>query len=99
MIPLAADTVSRDDTILQRRLFEAMSFAGSSTEDLARPDRSWRVLESIGVYADGFVRRAPFITTPAFTYFHSATSSFRARAMIAVFLYRPPFWVTRAMNH
>jgi hypothetical protein len=35
MIPLAADSDPRDETILQRRLFEAMSFVGSSTEDLA----------------------------------------------------------------
>ncbi|MES0039783.1 hypothetical protein NKJ74_32040, partial [Mesorhizobium sp. M0046] len=34
MIPLAADSDPRDETILQRRLFEAMSFVGSSTEDL-----------------------------------------------------------------
>ncbi|MDP9810081.1 hypothetical protein J2W42_002942 [Rhizobium tibeticum] len=39
------------------------------------------------------------MTTPAVTYFHIATSSFRARAMIAVFLYRPPFWVIRFLNH
>jgi hypothetical protein len=34
MIPLAADSDPRDETILQRRLFEAMSFVGSSIEDL-----------------------------------------------------------------
>jgi len=34
MIPLAADSDPRDETILQQRLFEAMSFVGSSTEDL-----------------------------------------------------------------
>jgi hypothetical protein len=33
------------------------------------------------------------------TYFHSATSSFRASATMVVFLRRPPLWLTRSLNH
>lgn len=99
MIPLAADSDPRDETILQRRLFEAMSFVGSSTEDLPGPIGPGRLLKSSSVYADGVVRAAPSMTTPVFTYFHSATSSLRASATIAVFLYRPPFCMTRVLNH
>jgi hypothetical protein len=36
---------------------------------------------------------------PAVTYFHSATSSFRASATMVVFLRRPPLWLTRSLNH
>jgi hypothetical protein len=39
---------------------------------------------------------APSITTPAVTYFHSATRSFLARAVIMVFRSRPPFCATRS---
>lgn len=34
---------------------------------------------------------APSITTPALTYFHRATTSFRANAVIITFFRRPPF--------
>jgi len=42
---------------------------------------------------------APSITTPAVTYFQSATSSFRASATIAVLRWRPPLRLTRSSNH
>lgn len=42
---------------------------------------------------------APSMTTPALTYFHSATSSLRASATIVAFLRRPPFCFTRSLNH
>src|SRR5665811_559892 len=42
---------------------------------------------------------APSMTMPAVTYFHSATSSFRASATMVVFLRRPPLWLTRSLNH
>jgi hypothetical protein len=41
---------------------------------------------------------APSTTTPALTYFHSATSSLRASATIVVFLRRPLFCLTRSLN-
>jgi len=41
---------------------------------------------------------APSITTPALTYFHKATTSFRAKAVIITFFKRPPFWATRSLN-
>jgi len=40
---------------------------------------------------------APSMTTPALTYFHSATSSLRASAIIVVFLRRPLFCLTRSL--
>src|SRR5712692_9835996 len=39
------------------------------------------------------------MTTPAVTYFQSATSSFRASATIVVFLRWPPLRLTRSSNH
>ena len=42
---------------------------------------------------------APSMTTPAVTYFQSATSSFRASATMVVFLRRPPLRLTRSSNH
>ena len=42
---------------------------------------------------------APSMTTPAVTYFQSATSSFRASATMVVFLKRPPLRLTRSSNH
>lgn len=41
---------------------------------------------------------APSMTTPAVTYFHSATSSFLARATMVVFLRRPSLRLTRSWN-
>ena len=41
---------------------------------------------------------APSITTPALTYFQSATSSFRASATIVVFCRRPPLRLIRSLN-
>ena len=38
------------------------------------------------------------MTTPGFTYFHSATSNLRASATIALFVIRPPFDWTRAVT-
>ena len=43
-------------------------------------------------------KTAPSISTPALTYFHSATSSFRARATIVDLRSRPPLRATRASN-
>jgi hypothetical protein len=41
---------------------------------------------------------APSITTPALTYFQSATSSFRASATMVVFRRRPPLRSLRSLN-
>ena len=41
---------------------------------------------------------APSMTTPAVTYFQSATSSFRASATIVVLRRRPPLRLTRSWN-
>ena len=41
---------------------------------------------------------APSITTPALTYFQSATSSFRASATIVVLRRRPPLRLIRSLN-
>jgi hypothetical protein len=45
------------------------------------------------------LRTAPSGTRPVLTYFHSATSSLRARATIMVLRPRPPAWRTRSTNH
>jgi len=42
---------------------------------------------------------APSMTTPNVTYFHSATSSLRARATIVGFFRRPSLAATRCLNH
>ena len=41
---------------------------------------------------------APSMTTPAFTYFQSAISSFRASATIIVLRKRPPLRLVRSWN-
>jgi hypothetical protein len=42
---------------------------------------------------------APSITRPRVTYFHNATSSFRANATMIVLFRWPPFRWTRSLNH
>jgi hypothetical protein len=79
--------------------FQAMGILGSSTrirQDRSGPGRFEKLLS--------FRRQAAFITapsmmTPAVTYFHSATSSFRANATIITFFMRPPLRLTRSLNH
>ena len=51
------------------------------------------------VYRQAAIITAPSMMTPAITYFHSATSSFRASATMVVFLRRPPLRLTRSSNH
>jgi hypothetical protein len=77
----------------------AMAVCGSST--WIRQDRSspGRIEESVSVYRQDAFITAPSMTTPAVTYFHRATSSFRAKATMVVFLRRPPLRVTRSLNH
>src|ERR1700730_5390882 len=50
------------------------------------------------IYETAFIT-APSTTTPAVTYFQSATSSLRASATIVVLRRRPPLRLTRSLNH
>src|SRR6202030_2599846 len=49
-------------------------------------------------YRQAALIMAPSITTPALTYFQSATSSFRANATIVVLRRRPPLRSIRSLN-
>ena len=51
-----------------------------------------------GTYRQAGLIMAPSITTPALTYFQSATSSFRASATIVVLRRRPPLRSFRSWN-
>jgi hypothetical protein len=64
----------------------------------ARIDRSWEISELVDRHCHAVFITLPSMTTPAVTYFHSATSSFRASATMALFFMRPPFDWTRPLN-
>ena len=51
---------------------------------------SWGLRDWLGAYRHAVFVTAPSMTTPAVTYFQSATSSFRASATIVVLRRRPP---------
>ena len=55
--------------------------------------------DSVNVPCQAAFITAPSMTTPAVTYFHNATSSFRASATMVVFFRRPPLCLTRSSNH
>src|SRR5580700_3330677 len=59
---------------------------------------SWGLRDWLGVYRHAVFITAPSMTTPAVTYFQSATSSFRASATIVVLRRRPPLRFTRSWN-
>jgi hypothetical protein len=96
-IPLAAGGAQEDGTILNSG-FWAMVFGGSSTW-IRQDSRSWKI-KKFGQrsHQTAFIM-APSMTTPAATYFQSATSNFRASATMAAFLRRPPLRTTRSLNH
>jgi len=95
-IPLAADKGSGRD-----RPFFATAFQGQARKRFVPPGsaRNDQFLEdlqnSVRVMHQAVFMTAPSMTTPALTYFHSATSSLRASAIIVVFLRRPLFCLTR----
>ena len=60
---------------------------------------AWRRCDCQAAINSGFLSSASSMTTPAVTYFHSATSSLRASATIVRFLKRPSFCCTRSLNH
>ena len=97
-IPLAAGRAQEDETILESGI--------QAKRRSVRPPgsaRTDRVLEDCRIRFDGYDQAAfitaPSMTTPAVTYFQSATSSLRASATIVVFLRRPPLRLTRFSNH
>jgi hypothetical protein len=65
-----------------------------------RPDRSGPGIlgKPLRVFGQAAFITAPSTTTPVATYFHSATSSLRARATMVVFFMRPPSRLTRSWN-
>lgn len=69
---------------------------GSAEADQAPVER-WKSNLRSGGYT--VFMAAPSITTPLVTYFHRATSSFRASATIVTFLARGPSRRTRSWNH
>jgi hypothetical protein len=82
------------------RLLRAISGIGSSTRDPPGRDQVLG-MGRLGLKdaAQAAFITAPSMTTPEVTYFHSATSSLRARAVIVTFLRRPPSRLTRSSNH
>jgi hypothetical protein len=85
-----------DETILG----DGCSSHASSVHHLDPPGLigSWK-LEKFGCDRNQAVMTAPSMTTPALTYFHSATNSLRASATIVCFFRRPSFCFTRCLNH
>jgi hypothetical protein len=79
-----------------------MTFLAALRHD--RIDAPWVIDGPIdGELFSAYVRQAglimaPSITTPALTYFQSATSSFRASATIVVLRRRPPLRSIRSWN-
>jgi hypothetical protein len=73
--------------------FQAIGIFGPFT--WIRPDGSspggLEKLETLNFHAAAFMM-APSMTTPAVTYFQSATSSLRARATMVAFFSRPPLY-------
>ena len=96
---LRAARAQEDETILELGI-------SSHSRSSVRPPGSARtdqVLEDLRILLSvcrqaAFIT-APSMTTPAVTYFHSATSSLRARATMVVFFMRPPLRLTRSLNH
>ena len=91
MIPLAAGKAQKDETILTVGVGRPCHAVGSSTwiRRGVLPRRTSDGIDEIDNQAALTI--APSMTTPAVTYFQSATRSLRARATIVVFFRRPPF--------
>lgn len=68
-------------------------------QDLIRALEEVLSSDSMGERHQALFMTAPSMTTPALTYFHSATSSLRASATIVAFFRRPPLCLTRSRNH
>jgi hypothetical protein len=98
MIPRPAGGDREDGTILN------YGFSGHTVRRSVRPDppgliRSrWIRFLVLSSDDQAVFILAPSITTPLVTYFHKATSSFRARATIVTFLARGPSRRTLSWN-
>jgi len=93
----AAAKAQENETLLELGI-EAKSNFGSFT--WIHPDlRGPGILEKrLRVFGQEAFITAPSTTTPVATYFHSATSSLRAKATMVVFFMRPPSRLTRSWN-
>src|SRR5208283_4094358 len=101
-IPLAAGRAQEDENLSRKRLFRPR-LASVRPPGSVGTDPVPRIAE-LGDVEDGAYRPAgpiiaPSITTPALTYFQSATSSFRASATIVVLRRRLPLRSIRSLNH
>ena len=96
-IPLAAHRAQEDETILETGVLGhgLLRFVYLDPPGLIRSRKMTEFGKSVRQAA---VIAAPSITTPAVTYFQSATSSFRASATIVVLRRRPPLRLTRSWN-
>jgi hypothetical protein len=96
-IPLAAHRAQEDENHSRKRRLRpwlaSVRLPGSARTDQVQEDDGVRL-----VCRQAAVIAAPSMTTPALTYFQSATSSFRASATIVVFRRRPPLRLTRSWN-
>jgi hypothetical protein len=97
-IPLAAGRGSGERNHSSNRHFRPWT---TSVRPPGSPEliRSWRFANLFSAYRQATFITAPSMTTPAVTYFHSATKSLRARATMIVFFMRPPLRLTRSLNH
>jgi hypothetical protein len=105
-IPLAAGRAQEDENLSRKRPFRPR-LASVRPPGSVRTDHVPRitVLDDVedGAYRQAGLIMAPSITTPALTYFQSATSSFRASATIVVLRRRPllrsfPSWNQRVVR-
>src|SRR5260221_8534810 len=98
-IPLAAHRAQEDENHSRKRLLRPW-LASVRPPGSARTDQGpGRLRNSVNEYRQAGFITAPSMTTPAVTYFHNATSSFRATATIVVLRRRPPLRLTRSWNH
>jgi hypothetical protein len=99
-IPLAARRAQEDENLSRKRRF-APRLATVRRPGSVRTDQVLRiaVLDAWKTgYRQAGLIMAPSITTPALTYFQSATNSFRASATIVVLRRRPPVRSIRSLN-
>src|SRR6201987_2896024 len=97
-IPLSAGRAQGRREPFSKAAFQAMACYGSSTLIPPGLIRSWEMTGLRWCIRQATFIVTPSITTPAVTYFQSATSSFRASATIVVLRRRPPLRLTRSRD-
>ena len=97
-IPLAAGRAQKDENHSRKRRFRPWLASVRRSGSPSGLILSWGLRDWLGAYRHAVFIAAPSMTTPAVTYFQSATSSFRASATIVVLRRRPPLRFTRSWN-